>query len=61
MKQILFYYRILDLIRHSYTVHQVEYCERLINKLTILGANYLAEKALFKKVEILATQYPNQE
>lgn len=57
MKQIVFYYRILTLINGSYTVSQIEYCEGLINRLTILGANYLAEKALLKKVELLTTQY----
>lgn len=57
MKQIVFYYRILAMINDSFTIHQIEYCEGLINKLTILGANYLAERALFKKVELLTTQY----
>jgi hypothetical protein len=56
MKYIIFYYNILKLINNSATVYQIEYCERLINKTNILGAGYLAECALIKKVELMAAQ-----
>jgi hypothetical protein len=60
MKQIIFYYNIKKLINNSTTVYQIEYCERLINKTNILGAGYLAECALIKKANLLATQYSNE-
>jgi hypothetical protein len=58
MKRIASYYFILRCIDSSKTVEQIESCERMINNMTgFLGLSWLAEKALFKKVELLTNRY----
>jgi hypothetical protein len=58
MKRIAEFYSIWAAIQDSKTAEEIEGCERRINNLHgLLGLSYLAEKALFKKVELLTARY----
>jgi hypothetical protein len=52
------YYFLAKCIESCLTVEQVEACERMINNISrVLFSRELADKALQKKVELIATIY----
>jgi hypothetical protein len=62
MMAISYFYKIYKCIQSAKTIHHIESCEAMINNVKgLLATGYLAELALIKKVDLLTTQYQENE
>lgn len=59
---IPYFYKIYKCIKSAHTLAQIEACERMINNVRgLLAVGYLAELLLMKKVDLMTTQYQEEE
>jgi hypothetical protein len=58
---IAYYYKVYRSIKSSVTIEHIETFERMINNVKgLLATEFLADLALLKKVELMATQYQEE-